>query len=72
MRVKKTKRHFSEAPTEASDLEVGRELAGAIGDTYIDFRGMSPESQWATVAKALRLHGLRVSEARAGNRKKTR
>jgi len=66
MRIEKLDRHHSELPTTDEDRELGAELAGEIGDTLIDFKSMWPVAQWTVVAKALRIHGLKVAERRKG------
>jgi len=66
MRIKKLNGHHSEMSTTNEDREVGCELSKTIGDTLVDFKGMAPCAQWAVIAKALRVHGLKIAERRKG------
>lgn len=53
--------HFTDATTSSQDRLAGDEMAGEIGDLYIDQRTQSPEDQWTQVMKALRVHGFKIS-----------
>jgi len=46
---------------EANDIIVGDALAYFIGDTFID-PGMPPNAQWCEILRALRVHGLRITD----------
>lgn len=58
--------HFNDAETTKEDKKLGGELANVIGDTFIcstHKNGMSSSEQWFRIAKALRVHGLKIVEA---------
>ena len=46
-------------PLSDEDREVGHALAYAIGDTFLG--PMTPLHQWSVIAKALRVHGLQIT-----------
>lgn len=50
------------SPTQ-QDVSLGDELAAAIGTTWINHQRMSPVQEWTQIAKALRIHGLKIVEA---------
>jgi len=62
MKIQNKQSHHSETATSDADKKLGDELASVIGDTFIDFKTMPPSSQWATIAKALRHHGLKIAD----------
>lgn len=76
--------HFSDFPQTAEDRRAGERLAEAIGTLRLKWTRSCPGcgacldvepdassvEQWATVAWALRLHGLTVSELPGGEVKK--
>ena len=53
--------HFTDATTSSQDKLAGEEIAGVIGDLYLDFKKQSPVEQWTQVMKALRVHGYSIS-----------
>ena len=53
--------HHSDAPLLTKDKMLGDVLSFIMGDLFID-NNTSPIEQWATVAKALRIHGLQISD----------
>ncbi len=62
--------HHSDALLTPEDKELGCALAYIMGDLFIDRgdlfidSGAGPIEQWATVVKALRIHGLKISDIR--------
>ena len=53
--------HFTEVTTSMQDKLAGDALAYVIGDLFIDFNDLAPTEQWTRVAKALRVHGFKIS-----------
>jgi len=53
--------HFSDATTSSQDKLSGNEIAGVVGDLYIDWKKQSPMEQWTQVMKALRVHGFQIN-----------
>jgi len=54
-------RHFSDSLTSSQDYVAGKEVAGIIGDTWINHLNESPVEQWTHIMKALRIHGISIS-----------
>lgn len=52
--------HFTDATTSSQDKVAGDEVAGVVGDLYLDFHNQSPVEQWTQVMKALRVHGFHI------------
>ncbi len=52
--------HFTDATTSSQDKLAGDEIAGVVGDLYIDWEKQSPVDQWTQVMKALRVHGFQI------------
>lgn len=52
--------HHSELSYTDADYQVAGALAHVMGDTYIDFNVESPVTQWAAIAKCLRVHGITI------------
>ena len=52
--------HFTDTANSRQDRLSGHEMAGEIGDLYIDFKTQSPVEQWTAVMKALRVHGFKI------------
>jgi len=55
--------HYTDLPFEEADKALGDHLAETIGDTFIDMEDLTPVEQWTWIAKALRVHGLKIVEA---------
>ena len=53
--------HHTDAPFVANDIAVGDALSYIMGDLFID-SNTSPMEQWTIVARALRIHGLQISD----------
>ncbi|MCB0490537.1 MAG: hypothetical protein KDC99_18820 [Cyclobacteriaceae bacterium] len=53
--------HFTDATTSSQDNLAGDEIAGVVGDLYINYKIQSPAEQWTQVMKALRVHGFSIS-----------
>jgi hypothetical protein len=49
-----------EFPFEPEDYEAARRLSWTLGSLELDKEHDSPELQWRTVARALRMHGMRI------------
>jgi hypothetical protein len=63
MRIKKLgDQHFSDFPTTREDERLGDQISYVIGDTFLNFMETTPKDQWVHIAKALRVHGLRIVE----------
>ena len=58
--------HHYDAPMTEGDRETGAALAAFLGDlfgdVYSDPIHMTPAETWASVARALRIHGLQISD----------
>ena len=52
--------HFTDATTSNQDKVAGDEVAGVVGDLYLDHTKQSPVEQWIQVMKALRIHGFQI------------
>jgi hypothetical protein len=63
MMIRELGYHFADGLTISQDQRLGDKLAHTIGDTFINCDCQSPVDQWAQMAKALRLHGLKIVEA---------
>jgi hypothetical protein len=62
MRIKELENHhFSDEATTEADQLLGAQLATVIGDTFTS-ESDSPIQQWTQIVKALRVHGLKITE----------
>lgn len=52
--------HHSDFHITEEDKMVGDALAYIMGDTFINFQHKSPVWQWSVIAKALRIHGVKL------------
>ena len=59
-------RHAKDFPILEEDAALGYELAGVIGDTFIDWNLIPPAAQWTGIVEILRVHGLKIVEAGDG------
>lgn len=53
--------HFTDYPEHAQDRFIGDTIAETIGDLIAGWN-MTPVWQWTRVARALRIHGLKIVE----------
>lgn len=59
----KMERHYTECDDDPVDAKNGDRLSEQIGDTFINYNTDPPLEQWTGIAKALRVHGLKVVRA---------
>lgn len=52
--------HHTDMPFLDSDTAIGDKLAWYMGDLFLYSETQAPTVQWSTVAKALRIHGLKI------------
>lgn len=52
--------HHTDAQKTQADREIGNKLAFYMGDLFIDSHTDAPVEQWQRVARALRIHGLKI------------
>lgn len=63
--------HHTDAPFSDEDKEIGEAIAYFLGGLFIDveydpdyfYRKMTSEDAWTRVARALRVHGLKIASA---------
>jgi hypothetical protein len=60
--------HHTDEPMRREDEEIGDKLSWYMGDLFIDSHRHSPREQWQRVARALRIHGLRIVNRRSHER----
>ena len=61
MKIRTIQHHHDDIETLPEDHNLGSEISETIGDLFIG-PTMAPVEQWAIVAKALRVHGLKIVE----------
>jgi len=54
--------HHSDEPLSLEDKQIGDAIAYFMGDLFIDSKTMSPVEMWSRVARALRIHELKISQ----------
>lgn len=55
-------KHFTDFKPTKEDKALGDEISFVIGDTFLNYLETTPKDQWTHIAKALRVHGLRIVE----------
>ena len=63
LKIKDIEHHFDDEETTQTDRDLGEKLSYHIGDTFLHHRN-TPVEQWTIISKALRIHGLMISEQR--------
>lgn len=53
--------NHTDEPLRDEDVKVAEVVSHFVGDLFVDFHTMSPLEQWQVVARALRVHGLKIS-----------
>lgn len=55
--------HHSDVLPTQDDLKIGDAVAWFLGDTFLDVKE-APVIQWTQIVKALRIHGLKIVDAK--------
>ena len=62
MKIKDRYEGWNDFPQEEEDKKMGDNISEHIGDTFIMCNTHTPSEQWALIAQALRIHGLKITE----------
>jgi hypothetical protein len=54
--------HHSDEKLTDEDRAMGDAIAWFLGTTWIDCNVMAPVEEWSRIARALRMHGLKITD----------